>query len=439
MMDAITPLLAASVMLVILLFLLASGVWVAVSLLAISVVGLAVFTPVPVGSLLASTLWDASWSWAMTALPLFIWMGEILFRTRLSEDMFKGLAPWVNWLPGRLLHVNVLGCGLMAAVAGSSAVTCATVSRMALPELQRRGYPEAMMIGTLAGSGTLGLMIPPSIIMIIYGVMAQQSVARLFIAGILPGLLLMALFMGYVMVWSLFNKAQIPPRDPALSLAQKLWNSRRLIPVMLLIAGVIGTIYGGLATPTEAAAFGVVGALALALVTGGLTARSFAASLVCAMKVSCMISFIVACAAALSITVGFLNIPQVLTQAVNDMNLSPAGLLVVLTLFFLLLGCFLEGTSILVLSSAVVLPMVQAAGIDLLWFGIYIIIIIEMAQLTPPLGFNLFVLQAMTGRDIWRVTVASLPFIGLLLAAVALITVFPQIVTVLPDMMMQRN
>jgi len=438
-MDASSTLLASGVMLVILLVLLASGVWVAVSLLAISVAGLAVFTSVPVGSLIASTLWDASWSWAMTALPLFIWMGEILFRTRLSEDMFNGLAPWVNWLPGRLLHVNVLGCGLMAAVAGSSSVTCATVARMALPELQRRRYPESMMIGTLAGSGTLGLMIPPSIIMIVYGVTAQQSVARLFMAGILPGLLLIALFMGYVMVWSLFNNAQIPPRDPALRLAQKLWNSRRLIPVMLLIAAVIGTIYGGLATPTEAAAFGVVGALILALFTGGLTAQSFAASLMSAMKVSCMISFIVVCAAALSITVGFLSIPQVLANAVQRMDLSPAMLLVVLTGFFLILGCFLEGISILVLSSAVVLPMVQAAGIDLLWFGIYIIIIIEMAQLTPPLGFNLFVLQSMTGRDIWRITVASLPFIGLLLAAVALITVFPQIVTALPDMMMQRN
>jgi len=437
-MDAATSLLAASVMLVMLLLLLASGVWVAVSLLAISVAGLAAFTPVPVGSLLAATLWDASWSWAMTALPLFIWMGEILFRTRLSGDLFNGLAPWVNWLPGRLLHTNVLGCGLMAAVAGSSAVTCATVARMALPELKRRNYPETMMIGTLAGSGTLGLMIPPSIIMIIYGVLAQQSVARLFIAGILPGLLLIALFMGYVALWSLCHPDQIPPRDPALSFAQKLWNSRRLIPVMALIAGVIGTIYGGLATPTEAAAFGVVGALLLALVTGGLTAQSFAASLMSAMKVSCMISFIVACAAVLSITVGFLNIPQILTQAVHSMDLSPTGLLMVLTLFFLLLGCFLEGTSILVLSSAVVLPMVQAAGIDLLWFGIYIIIIIEMAQLTPPLGFNLFVLQSMTGRDIWRVTVASLPFVGLLLVAVVLITVFPQIVTALPDMM-QRN
>lgn len=438
-MDQYTTLMASGVMLAALLVLLASGVWVAVSLLAIGVIGLGVFTSAPVGSLLASTMWDSSWSWAMTALPLFIWMGEILFRTRLSEDMFKGLGPWVDWLPGRLLHVNVLGCGLMAAVAGSSSVTCATVARMALPELKRRNYPEGMMIGTLAGSGTLGLMIPPSIIMIVYGVTAQQSVARLFMAGVLPGLLLIVLFMGYVMLWSMFNKSKIPPRDPKMPFMQKLWNSRRLIPVALLIAAVIGTIYGGLATPTEAATFGVLGALLLALFTGGLTAKSFFDSLMSAMKISCMISFIVACAAVLSITVGFLGIPQVLAVAVESMNLSPTMLLVVLTLFFLVLGCFLEGISILVLSSAVVLPMVQAAGIDLLWFGIYIIIVIEIAQLTPPLGFNLFVLQSMTGRDIWRITVASLPFVALLLVAVVLITVFPQIVTVLPDMMMQRN
>jgi len=431
-----SSLLASGVMLVVLLVLLASGVWVAVSLLGISILALAVFTAAPVGSLAASTLWDASWSWAMTALPLFVWMGEILFRTRLSEDMFNGLAPWVNWLPGRLLHVNILGCGLMAAVAGSSSVTCATVARMAMPELQRRNYPEPMMIGTLAGSGTLGLMIPPSIIMIVYGVTAQQSVARLFVAGIVPGLLLMVLFMGYVVVWSLFHKDQIPPRDPPMRLTQKLWNSRRLLPVMLLVAFIIGSIYGGLATPTEAAAFGVVGALLLARITGGLSVKSFTASLMSAMKISCMISFIVACAAVLSITVGFLNIPQVLASAVQGMHLSSAMLLVVLTGFFLLLGCFLEGISILVLSSAVVLPMVQAAGIDLLWFGIYLIIVIEMAQLTPPLGFNLFVLQSMTGRDIWHVTLASLPFIGLLLIAVALIAIFPQIVTALPEMMM---
>ncbi len=430
-----TTLIAGIVMLVALLVLLASGIWVSLSLLAISLLGLAFFTDTPVGSLMVSTMWDGSWSWAMTALPLFIWMGEILFRTRLSEDMFKGLSPWVEWMPGRLLHVNVLGCGLMAAVAGSSSVTCATVARMALPELKKRKYPESMMLGTLAGSGTLGLMIPPSIIMIVYGVTAQQSVARMFMAGILPGLLLLALFMGYVMIWAAFNPKKIPPRDPPMPFMQKVWNSRRLIPVMLLIAVVIGSIYGGLATPTEAATFGVLGALLLGAFTGSLSMRTVMGSLISAMKISCMISFIVVCAAVLSITVGFLGVPQVLASAVQTMDLSPTMLLVVLTLCFLVLGCFLEGISILVLSSAVVLPMVQAAGIDLIWFGIYIIIIIEIAQLTPPLGFNLFVMQSMTGRDIWQVTIASLPFIGVLLLAVVLITVFPQIVTALPDMM----
>lgn len=438
-MDQHSILVVSSILLVVLLVLLASGVWVSISLLAIGVLGLAAFTTAPVGSLIASTMWDSSWSWAMTALPLFILMGEILFRTRLAEDMFKGLGPWVSWLPGRLLHVNVLGCGIMAAVAGSSAVTCATVARMSLPELKRRGYDENMMIGTLAGSGTLGLMIPPSIIMIVYGVTAQQSVARLFMAGILPGLMLVALFMGYVVVWSLLNPSKVPPRDPPMPFMQKLWNSRRLIPVALLIAFVIGTIYGGIATPTEAATFGVVGALVLAKLSGGLSMKSLGESLMSAMKVSCMISFIVSCAAVLSIAVGYLNIPQVLAAVVEGMNLSPTMLLVVLTLFFLVMGCFLEGISILVLSSAVVLPMVQAAGIDLLWFGIYIIIIIEIAQLTPPLGFNLFVLQSMTGRDIWRVTVASLPFCGLLLVAVVLIFIFPQIVTFLPDLMTRQN
>ena len=436
-MGESTTLLAGLVMLVALLLLLASGLWVSLSLLAISILGLVLFTDTPVGTLVISTVWDGSWSWAMTALPLFIWMGEILARTRLSEDMFKGLAPWVNWLPGRLLHVNVLGCGMMAAVAGSSSVTCATVARMALPELKRRGYPEGMMLGTLAGSGTLGLMIPPSIIMIVYGVTAQQSVARLFMAGILPGLLLMALFMGYVMVWSMIHRDQVPPRDPPMPLLAKLWNSRRLIPVVLLIVAVIGTIYGGVATPTEAATFGVLGALVLAGVTGGLSWRSLGDSLLSAMKISCMISFIVVCAAVLSITVGFLGVPQVLASSVQAMDLSPMMLLLVLTVCFLVLGCFLEGISILVLSSAVVLPMVQAAGIDLLWFGIYIIIVIEIAQLTPPLGFNLFVQQSMTGRSIWTIILASLPFIGLLLLAVVLITLFPQIVTLVPDMMMR--
>lgn len=430
-----TVVVASFVLLAIVLFFLASGVWVAISLLTASIAGLVLFTPAPTGSLLASTMWDASWNWALTALPLFVWMGEILFRTKVSSDMFAGLAPWVSRLPGRLLHVNVLSCGIMAAVAGSSAVTAATVGRMSMPELAKRGYSENMMIGTLAGSGTLGLLIPPSIVMIVYGVTAQQSVARLFIAGVVPGLLLVGLFMGYVAIWAKLNSDKMPSADPPVPFREKLWNSRRLIPVVLLIAGVIGTIYGGLATPTEAAVIGVVGSLLLAAFGRTLTWASFMDSLMAAMRTSCMIAFIIACAACLTIAVGFVDIPRVLASWVGSLALSPTALIAVLAIFILIMGCFLEGISIIVLSSSVMLPMVQAAGIDLIWFGIFITILIEAAQITPPVGFNLFVLQALTGRDIWRVTVATAPFFGVLVFLLVLITLVPDIVTWLPSLM----
>lgn len=418
-----------------LLILLGSGVWVAVSLLGVGILGLAAFSDASVGSLIASTVWDASWGWALTALPLFVWMGEILFRTRLSEDMFTGLGPWVNWLPGRLTHVNVLGCGIMAAVAGSSAVTAVTIGRMSLPELKKRGYDESLMIGSLAGSGTLGLLIPPSIVMIVYGVLAQESIAKLFIAGILPGVLLMTLFMGYIALWSVLHPSRVPAAEPRTTFLEKLKRSRRLIPVVLLVASVVGSIYSGIATPTEAAVLGVVGSLVIALLSGSLTWQGFIDSLLSATRISCMISFIIACAAVLSIAMAFLNIPQTLASWVQGFQLSPYMLLFVLTLFFIVLGCFLEGISILVLTSAVVLPMVKEAGIDLLWFGIYMVILIEMAQITPPVGFNLFVLQSLTGRSLWQVMRATLPFFLVLVFALVLIIVFPQIVLILPELM----
>ncbi|RYE34800.1 MAG: TRAP transporter large permease subunit [Hyphomicrobiales bacterium] len=418
-----------------LLLLLASGVWVALSLLAVGMVMMGLFTTAPMGSLIASTLWDSSWGWALTSLPLFIWMGEILFRSKLSADMFQGLAPWVSRLPGRLLHVNVLGCGIMAAVAGSSAVTCATIGRISVPELEKRGYPLNMTIGTLAGSGTLGLLIPPSIIMIVYGVTAEVSIARLFIAGVLPGLLLMVLFMGYTAIWSLLNPDKMPPAEPPVPFLEKVYRSRRLIPVALLIGSVVGSIYGGIATPTEAATIGVIGALILAAVGGGLTRASFTDGLMAAMRTSCMISFIIACAACLTIAVAFVDIPRSLAGWVDAMHLSPYALLAVLAVFMLILGCFLEGISIIVLTSSVMLPMVQAAGIDLLWFGIFVVILIEAAQITPPVGFNLFVLQSITGKDILAVTKAAIPYFLLLMLLLVLITAFPQIVTILPKMM----
>ena len=415
--------------------LLASGVWIGLALLITGFVAVAVFTPTDPGQLLAVTVWDASWSWAMTALPLFIWMGEILYRTRLSEDMFGGLSPWLGWLPGRLLHVNILGCGVMAAVSGSSAVTCATIGRMSYPELKQRGYPEAMSIGTLAGSGTLGLLIPPSIMMIVYGIVTQTSIGRLFIAGVVPGLMMIGLFMAYTAVWSLFHAERIPQNDMRMSFGQKLWASRRLIPVVVLIVIVLGSIYGGVATPTEAAVMGVVGSLGLAAVTGSLNAETLRESMLGALRTSCMIGLILAGAAFVSMAMNFTGLPRVLAAWVDGFGLGPYGLIVMLTMLYLILGCFLDGTSMIVLTAPVVMPMVQGHGIDLIWFGIYVVLVVEMAQITPPVGFNLYVLESLSGRDIWTVTRATWPFCLLLVLGVVVITAFPEIVLALPRLM----
>ncbi len=414
---------------ILLLFLLSLGIWVAPALIAIGYILLEFFTPAPVGSLLASTIWDASWNWALTALPLFIWMGEILFRTRLSSDMFKGLSPMLSRLPGGLLHVNVVGCGIMAAVAGSSAVTCATIGRMSIPELTKRKYDETLSIGSLAGSGTLGLLIPPSIMLIVYGVLAQQSISRLFIAGVLPGIMIILIFMTYIAIRARLNPSLAPKEKNNYTFLEKLIAGRHLFPVVGLIFCVLGSIYGGYATPTEAATIGVCGALLLAWLTKTLTLKSFFDSLMGAVKTSCMINFIIVGAAFLSVAMGYTGIPKQLGEIVNQYELSQISLLIILTILYIFLGCFLEGTSMMVLTASVVLPMVQTAGIDLIWFGIYTVIVVEMAQITPPVGFNLFVLQGMTGRNILKITKAAMPFFFLMLLGIIILVIFPQIVT----------
>ena len=416
--------------------LLGSGVWVALSLLGVGWIGLALFTSAPVGQVLATTVWGASNSWALAALPLFIWMGEILFRSRLSQDMFTGLAPWMNRLPGRLLHVNVIGCGIFAAVSGSSAATAATIGKMSIPELQKRGYDPMMTIGTLAGSGTLGLLIPPSIILIVYGVAIDESIARLFIAGVLPGVLLIALFMGYIMVWSLMKPARVPPPEPSLPWREKLRRTFGLMPVVLLIAGVIGSIYSGIASPTDAAAVGVALALVIAWLGGSLTWESFKDGLMGATRTSCMIAFILAGAAFLTVAMGFTGIPAKLAMWIGGFGLSKFELLAALTVFFVVLGCFLDGISVVVLTTAVIMPMVEQAGIDRIWFGVYLVLVVEMSQITPPVGFNLFVLQGLTGKNILYVAKAALPFFLLLVLAMVLVTAVPEIATFLPSVMM---
>ena len=418
--------------------LLALGLWVAMALFLVAFVALWLHGSSNLDMIMATTTWGSSSSWTLTALPLFVWMGEILFRTRLSSDLFSGLSPWLNRLPGRLLHVNILGCGIFAAVSGSSAATVATIGRMTAPELERRGYPESMALGTLAGSGTLGLLIPPSIILIVYGVSAEISIARLFIAGALPGLMLVLLFMGYTVIWSLLHRDRLPPPEADLPWVQRLRASWKLLPVLLLIAFVLGSIYAGLATATEAAVLGVVGSLALAWLGGDLDRATFNASLMGAVKTNCMIMLILAGAAFLTIAMGFTGIPRALAEMIATLDLSPGWLLLALTGFFIVMGCFLDGISVVVLTTSVVLPMVQQAGIDLLWFGIYLVMVVEMAQITPPVGFNLFVLQGLTGKNILRLARHALPFFLLLMAAVLLISWFPQIVTWLPQQMINR-
>ncbi|MEW5888452.1 MAG: TRAP transporter large permease subunit [Pseudomonadota bacterium] len=426
-----------TVVLVTLLFAaLLLGVWVALTLLGVGLFAMVFYADAPAGSILASTSWTASASWTLTALPLFIWMGEILYRTKLSEQMFHGLAPWLSRLPGRLLHVNVLGCGIFAAVSGSSAATAATIGRISLPELKSRGYDEPISLGSLAGAGTLGLLIPPSIIMIVYGVAAQVSIARLFIAGVLPGILLMVLFSAFIVLWSLANRHRMPSESIAMSLREKLWQSRLLIPVVLLILFVIGSIYAGWATATEAAALGVVGALVLAGVSGSLNWDTLRASLLGAVRTSCMIAFILLGAAYLTTAMSFTGLPAMLAEWIVAKQFSQAALIAVLTLLFIILGCFLDGISMVVLTTSVILPAVQAAGIDPIWFGVFVVLVVEMAQITPPVGMNLFVIQGLSQRNMFYIARAALPFFFLMVVAVVLITVFPQIVTFLPNAML---
>ncbi len=423
------------VLLGLLLAMLASGVWVALSLLVMALVAIAGFSNAPEGLVLATTLWGHSHSWPLAALPLFILMGEILLRSRLSDDMFSGLAPWLGRAPGRLLHVNILGCAIFAAVSGSSAATAATIGRMSVPELMRRGYPEKLVLGTLAGSATLGLLIPPSIILIVYGVATEQSIARLFIAGVLPGVMLVMLFSGYVAIRAMLDPSLAPAEEGRPSLAEKLGAARRLAPVMLLIIGVIGSIYAGVASPTDAAAVGVLLSTILAATTGSFGRKEFGEALMAATRTSCMIAFILLGAAFLSIAMGFTGIPRNLAAWIGGLGLSPYALLAALTVFFVVLGCFLDGISIVVLTTSIILPMVQAVGIDPLWFGIYLVLVVEMSQITPPVGFNLFVIQGLTGINILRVAAAALPFFFLLMLGLLLITLFPEIVTTLPSAM----
>jgi C4-dicarboxylate transporter, DctM subunit len=477
------PMTAALIIGAFMLVALVSGVWIGLALGAVGFIAMELMTTRSAGLAFGTTLWSANNSWALTALPMFIWMGEILFRSKLSEDMFKGLAPWMQNLPGRLLHTNVFGCGIFAAISGSSAATAATIGKMTLPELRRRGYDDFMNVGSLAGSGTLGLLIPPSIIMIVYGVAAEVSIARLFIAGVIPGIILMFIFSGIVMGYATLYPSKIPPRDPVMSFKEKLYESRRLLPTVMLIITVLGSIYGGLATPTESAVLGVVGAfilsaidqlyekrnliivaafvaasiiaggtgmldwdqvgvlllfglLGLAIVSGGISWKLFKESAYGGMRTNCMIALILSGAAFLSTSMGYTGLPRMFADWISGMQLSQGMLLVALTIVFIIMGCLIDGISMVVLTTAVILPAVKAAGIDMLWFGIYIVLVVEMAQITPPVGFNLYVLQSLAKKSMGYVAAAAFPFFVGMNLMVILVFFFPDVVTWLPNKML---
>ena len=422
----------------VLLIFLGSGIWVAISMVGVSSIGMMLFTTRPVGDAMATTIWGASSSWTLTALPLFVWMGEILFRTKLSENLFEGLSPWMQKLPGGLVHVNVVGCALFAAISGSSAATVATVGKMSIPELRKRKYPESILLGSLAGSGTLGLLIPPSIILIIYGVTVQESIAKLFIAGILPGIMIALIFMTYVMIWSSINKKSMPTFKQDFTLMEKVRKSGRLIPVILLIVSVIGSIYTGIATATEAASLGVVGALILSYFQKSLSLKTFKESLLGATKTSCMIAFILAGATFLSLAMGFTGLPRNLALWIEGMELSPYVLIFVLMIFYIILGMFLDGISAVVLTMAIIEPMIRQAGFDMIWFGVFLVIVVEMAQITPPVGFNLFVLQGMANKDMGYIARSAFPLFLLMIFAVILVVIFPEIALWMPEQMIKN-
>jgi len=426
-------------LLVFLFVVLGSGVWVGLSLMGTGVSMLAIFRDIPIEKLLPQYVFNILTTSELVALPLFIIMGEFLFRTRLSQALFSGLAPWMGLLPGRLLHVNIVGCSIFAAISGSSAATTQVVGRISLTELLRRGYSRDIAIGSLAGAGTLGFLIPPSTVMIIYGVLAEESVLRLFTAGFIPGFLLASCFMALVMVRTSVRRDLIPESERRLrhvSMKERLAALRELGPAIFLILCVLGSMYGGIATPSEAAAVGVFGAIIVSGLQRGLSLKALRDVALSSMQTCSMIGLIIVGATVLGNVTSFLGIAAKLANFVSDLGLSPFLLIVALTVVYLILGCFLEGFSMIVTTLPVVAPLVAAAGFDKVWFGVFLVIVVELAQITPPVGFNLFVIQGITGDGIGYITRVTLPFVAVMLAFIALLTIFPQIVLWLPTVLL---
>lgn len=422
--------------LVLLVLSLGSTIWVGISLFLVGIGSFMFFTGSPPMIILSNILWNNTHSSTMMALPLFIFMGEILFRSRISEKLFKGLSPWMSFLPGRLIHVNIIACSLFAAVSGSSAATTATVGKITLPELFKRGYDRSLSLGSLAGAGTLGFLIPPSMIMLVYGIMAEVSIGKLFIAGIIPGILLALAFSGFTIIRCLINP-DLAPRGESYTWAEHIKTLPLLLPVVVLITMVLGSIYTGWATPTEAASVGVLGALFFAAISRSLDKTVFLEAVLGAVKTNAMIMLIVVGASYVSVAIGYLGIPSKLTEFIGTLGLSNYQLIIILSIMYIILGFMLDGFSMIVMSLPLALPLIMAAGFDPLWFGIFLVLMIEVAQITPPVGFNLFVIKGLVRDDVFKIALYALPSFLIILAVAAVITFYPEIVLWLPNMMVR--
>jgi C4-dicarboxylate transporter, DctM subunit len=440
------PLILSIVIVFIMFIFLLSSIWIGVSLILTGIVAMLIFdSQLPpmisiydkIGDLLASSMYDSLNSWSLAALPMFILMGEILYKSSISTKLLNGLMPWLNFIPGKLLHINVAACSLFAAVSGSSAATTATVGKITLDELEKRGYSKSLALGSLAGSGTLGFLIPPSLIMIIYGVLSDVSIGKLFMAGILPGLMLATLYSVYIMLVSKIDKSVVPSDENKYVLKDFIKSLEELFPILSLITVVLGSIYGGIATPTEAASLGVLGSIILAVYFKSFSLEVFKNALLNTMRTSVMISFIIVGAGFLSQVIGFLGIARAISEYIGTLGLTPMMLILIIGIMYIFLGMILDGISIVVMTLPIVLPIIVLAGFDPLWFGIFLVFMVELSQITPPVGFSLFVIQAISGEKIEYILKATLPFFILMIVAVVLITYFPQIVHFLPNYMIK--
>lgn len=438
------PLTLTIILLIVMFAFLLSSIWIGVSLMLTGIFGMLIFkVNLPpsiniwdkIGDLLSSSLYDSLNSWSLAALPMFILMGELLYKSSISTRLFNGLIPWLTKVPGRLLHINVAACSLFAAVSGSSAATTATIGKITLGELRKRGYSKSLSLGSLAGSGTLGFLIPPSLIMIIYGVLSNVSIGKLFIAGILPGILLASSYALYIIIAASIDKNAVPRREEEVTWSQRVHSLKDLLPIFLLITLVLGSIYGGFATPTEAAALGVLGSIILGFYFKSLDSEVFKTAILNTIKTTVMISFIIAGAGFLSQVVGFLGIARALSEYIASLGLSPYMLIFVVGIMYMILGMMLDGISMVVMTLPIVLPIVTAAGYSPLWFGIFLVLMVELSQITPPVGFSLFVIQSISGAKIGYILKATFPFFVIMILIVVVLTIFPEITFYLPSKM----